>query len=126
MQDTVASAVADAVARDQDGRPVECHETHGSWVIVAGDRALKVKKPVVLPFLDYGTLERRRAMCREELRLNRRPAPELYRGTVSVVARGASCSSMPPGWPRLGPHSTRCPATVMSRSAPTARPRRRA
>jgi aminoglycoside phosphotransferase family enzyme len=89
MKDTVASAVADAVARDQDGRAVECHETHGSWVFVAGDRALKVKKPVVLPFLDDGTLERRRAMCREEVRVNRRLAPALYRGTVSVVARGS-------------------------------------
>ena len=54
---------------------------------MAADRALKVKKPVVLAFLDYGTLDRRRAMCREEVRLNRRLAPELYRGTVAVVAR---------------------------------------
>ena len=87
MQDGLPSAVGDALARDQGRRPVECRETHGSWVFLAGDRALKVKKPVVLPFLDYGTLERRRAMCREEVRLNRRLAPGLYRGTVSVVAR---------------------------------------
>lgn len=65
---------------------VERHETHGSWVFVAGDEVLKVKKPIVLPFLDYGTLERRRQMCREEVRLNRRLAPEVYRGTVALVA----------------------------------------
>lgn len=89
MQQTVPSAVADALARAQGGRTVECHEMHGSWVFVAGDRALKVKTPVVLPFLDYGTLERRRAMCREEVRVSRRLAPGIYRGTVSEVERGA-------------------------------------
>jgi aminoglycoside phosphotransferase family enzyme/predicted kinase len=86
MKGNVLDALPNAVACAAGGGTVECHETHGSWVFVAGDRALKVKKPVVLPFLDYGTLERRRAMCREEVRLNRRLAPELYRGTVSIVA----------------------------------------
>jgi aminoglycoside phosphotransferase family enzyme/predicted kinase len=87
MDDAVPPPLADAVARAGDGSPAECHETHGSWVIVAGDRALKVKKPVALSYLDYSTLERRRAMCREEVRVNRRLAPALYRGTVALVAR---------------------------------------
>ena len=62
------------------GRPpsVEVHETHGSWVFVAGERALKIKRPVELAILDYSALERRRAMCHEEVRLNRRLAPRLY------------------------------------------------
>jgi aminoglycoside phosphotransferase family enzyme len=34
---------------------VEVRETHISWVFLAGDRAYKLKKPLVLPFLDYGT-----------------------------------------------------------------------
>jgi len=73
------------------GRPatVDVHETHISWVFVAGDRAFKLKKPIVLPFLDYGTPQRRRAMCREEVRLNRRLAPDLYLG-VRAVALDAS------------------------------------
>ena len=54
----------DAVARRSRGAPVAVHETHISWVFVAGDRAFKLKKPVVLDFLDYGTLARRQAMCR--------------------------------------------------------------
>ena len=49
--------------------PVEVRETHISWVFLAGDRAYKLKKPVRLPFLDYGTVERRREMCDEEVRL---------------------------------------------------------
>jgi aminoglycoside phosphotransferase family enzyme/predicted kinase len=69
------------------GGPVTMRETHGSWVLLAGDRAYKVKKPVVLPFLDYGTLDRRREMCREEVRVNRRAAPGTYLGVRAVVAR---------------------------------------
>ena len=54
---------------------VELRETHISWVFLAGELAYKVKKPLVLPFLDYGSLERRLEMCREEVRLNHRLAP---------------------------------------------------
>jgi aminoglycoside phosphotransferase family enzyme/predicted kinase len=58
--------------------PVELMETHISWVLLAGDYAYKLKKPVVLPFLDYGTVAKRRACCEAELRLNRRYAPGVY------------------------------------------------
>jgi uncharacterized protein len=70
------------------GRPdrVEVRETHISWVFLAGERAYKLKKPLVLPFLDYGTPLRRREMCREEVRLNRRLAPDLYLGVRAVAA----------------------------------------
>ena len=56
---------------------VEVLETHISWVLLAGDYAYKVKKPVNLGFLDFSTLEARRFYCDEELRLNRRTAPRL-------------------------------------------------
>lgn len=65
--------------------PVGVTETHISWVLLTGEFAYKVKKPVRLSFLDYSTLERRRFACEEEWRLNRRLAPDLYLG-VSVVA----------------------------------------
>jgi len=68
------------------GRPqVAVHETHASWVFVAGDRAYKVKKPVALGFLDYSTLERRHSACREEVRVNRELAPSLYLGVRAIV-----------------------------------------
>ena len=57
---------------------VEIVETHISWVLLAGSYAYKVKKPVRLPFLDFSTLAARRRYCEEELRLNRRTAPDLY------------------------------------------------
>jgi len=60
-------------------------ETHISWVILTGDYAYKIKKPVDLGFLDFSTLERRRFYCEEELRLNRRLAPQLYLEVVTIT-----------------------------------------
>jgi aminoglycoside phosphotransferase family enzyme/predicted kinase len=64
---------------------VELVETHISWVLLAGDFAYKIKKPVTLPFLDFGTLEQRRSYCEIELRLNRRFAPALYLDVVAIT-----------------------------------------
>ena len=65
-------------------------ETHISWIFLAGDYAYKIKKPVVLDFLNFSTLEARLRFCDEELRINRRFAPELY---LDVVAIRGSCDS---------------------------------
>ncbi len=65
--------------------PIRLVETHISWVFLTGEFAYKVKKPVRLTFLDYSTLEQRHACCNEELRLNRRYAPDIY-VAVSPVA----------------------------------------
>lgn len=67
---------------------VELRETHISWVFLAGELAYKVKKPVVLPFLDYGTLARRHEMCDEEIRLNLRLASQIYIGVVGIARSG--------------------------------------
>ena len=63
----------------------EHHETHSAVVFLAGDLAYKVKKPVDLGFLDFTTVERRAEACREELRLNRRLAPDVYLSTATLV-----------------------------------------
>jgi len=60
-------------------------ETHISWVILAGQYAYKLKKPVNLGFLDFSTLEKRRFYCEEELRLNHRLAPSLYLQVVAIT-----------------------------------------
>jgi uncharacterized protein len=66
---------------------VEVRETLISWVFLAGELAFKLRKEVVFPFLDYGTPDRRRHMCEEEIRLGRRLAPALYLGVRAVVPR---------------------------------------
>jgi aminoglycoside phosphotransferase family enzyme len=60
-------------------------ETHASWVLLTGTFAYKLKKPVNLGFLDFSTLAERERICREELRLNRRVAPDLYVGLVAIT-----------------------------------------
>ncbi len=63
---------------------VELIETHISWLLLAGEFAYKLKKPVDLGFLDFSTGARRRLFCREEVRINRRLAPDLYLGVIAV------------------------------------------
>ena len=74
--------------------PVEHIETHISHVLLAGDFAYKLKKPLDLGFLDFSTLELRRHFCEEELRLNRRLAEDLYLEVVAVTGT--------PTAPRIG------------------------
>ncbi|MGH8508998.1 MAG: AAA family ATPase [Gammaproteobacteria bacterium] len=70
------------------GHPIEgfeLAETHISYVLLAGPYAYKFKKPVDFGFLDFTTIEKRKFYCEEELRLNRRLAPELYLEVVAVT-----------------------------------------
>jgi aminoglycoside phosphotransferase family enzyme/predicted kinase len=83
------STVVPAAAVSAACAAVEIRETHISWVFIAGDSAYKLKKPIVLPFVDYGTRERRQHMCQEEMRLNRRLAPSIYRGVLGLVPDSA-------------------------------------
>ena len=59
-------------------------ETHISWVLLSGNYAYKMKKAVDFGFLDYSSLEKRKAQCEEELRLNKRTAPDIYLEVVTV------------------------------------------
>ncbi len=65
-------------------RGFELVETHLSWVVLTGDFAYKIKKPVRFEFVDATTLESRRTLCEAELALNRRLAPELYLDLVAL------------------------------------------
>jgi aminoglycoside phosphotransferase family enzyme len=77
--------------------PVDVRETHISRVFLAGDRAYKLKKPVRLSFVDYGSPERRRRMCEEEVRLNRRLAPDIYLGVRAIVPADGGFALAAPG-----------------------------
>jgi aminoglycoside phosphotransferase family enzyme/predicted kinase len=60
-------------------------DTHASIVFLERDRVLKIKRAVRLPYLDYSTLDKRKHACEEELAVNRRYAPALYRRVVPVT-----------------------------------------
>jgi aminoglycoside phosphotransferase family enzyme/predicted kinase len=67
-------------------------ETHTAVVFFVGDRAYKLKKPVVFGFLDFRSRDVREAVCRREVELNRRLAPDVYLGVVRLT-----CGSNPDG-----------------------------
>jgi len=81
---SLIAALMKSSAHDHSVKKCELIETHASWVILTGTVAYKIKKPVNLGFLDFSTLERRQFCCEEELRLNRRLAPEIYLGLAPV------------------------------------------
>lgn len=74
-----------AALLEKENAQVSKFETHISWVLVGDQFAYKFKKAVHFDFLDFSTLEARRFYCDEELRLNRRLAPELYLDVASVT-----------------------------------------
>lgn len=106
-------------AYDPPADDVRLHETHSSWVVLAGPSAYKLKKPVNLGFLDFTSIERRRADCEEELRLNRRFSPQMYLGVVEVTERdgryrigGEPGSGEPAVWMRRLPEEGMLPAKL--------------
>ena len=86
-QARLIKALQDPACYPHPAAVVEHIETHISHVLLAGDYAYKIKKPVDLGFLDFTTLAARKFYCAEELRLNRRFAPKLY---LEVIAIGGS------------------------------------
>lgn len=69
---------------------VDLIETHVSWVYLAGDRVVKVKRPVRYEFVDHRAVGRRRHSCQEEVRLNRRLSEGVYLGTVPITREGTA------------------------------------
>ncbi|MBB1091809.1 AAA family ATPase [Rhodopseudomonas palustris] len=82
-QEEVFRFVADPATHG--GAPVTQIDTHGAAVFLTGDRALKIKRAVRFPFLDYSTLVQRKAACEQELQVNRRFAPQIYRQVLPIT-----------------------------------------
>jgi uncharacterized protein len=83
-RESLPAALTDPRCYGRGVTKVQLVETHVSWVFLTGRHAYKVKKPVKLPFVDFSSLARRRRYCREELRVNRRLAPDLYLAVVPI------------------------------------------
>jgi len=82
-QDEVLAFLGDAAT--YGGRQVRRIDTHAASVFLAGDRALKIKRAVRFPFLDYSTLDKRKAACEAELAVNAPFAPQIYRGVLPIT-----------------------------------------
>jgi uncharacterized protein len=82
-QDPVFALLADPATHG--GAEVKRIDTHAAAVFLAGERAFKVKRAVTFPFLDYSTLDQRKAACAAEIEVNKSYAPEIYRGVVPIT-----------------------------------------
>jgi uncharacterized protein len=86
-QEEIIGFLSNGASYGMPGASVERIVTHCSIVFLVGDRAYKLKRPVVFSSVDYSTLDRREAACRAELALNRRTAPDLYLAVRSIRRR---------------------------------------
>lgn len=77
---------------DHEVKKLQLIQTHISWVVLTGPFAYKIKKPINLGFLDFTTLEQRLFYCSEEMRLNKRFAPQLYLDVVAISERDDTVS----------------------------------
>ncbi|MCC9000166.1 MAG: phosphotransferase, partial [Candidatus Contendobacter sp.] len=93
-QTALIAALLQPARYPQSVAEVKHLQTHISHVLLAGDYAYKVKKPLNLGFLDFTSLAQRKYYCEEELRLNGRLAPDLYLDCIPVSGSAAE--------PRLG------------------------
>jgi len=85
--ETSQQAVIDFLSRPatHGGAAVTRIDTHAATVFLAGERALKIKRAVRFPVLDYSTLDRRKAACAAELEVNHPYAPAIYRRAVAIT-----------------------------------------
>ena len=60
-------------------------DTHAASVFLEGERALKIKRAICFPYLDYSTLAKRKAACEQEITINRRYAPQIYRRVIPIT-----------------------------------------
>jgi len=84
-QDDVLVFLADSKTYGGGSETVKRIDTHAASVFLTKDRVLKVKRTVKFSFLDYSTLEKRKAACKAELKVNAPYAPEIYRGVIAIT-----------------------------------------
>jgi uncharacterized protein len=94
-QDAVFALLGDPAT--YGGAAVRRCETHAAVVFLAGERAIKVKRAVRYPFLDYSTLDKRKAACQAELDVNRKFAPQLYRRIVPITRQAGGSLALDGG-----------------------------
>jgi len=98
------SALKNPKAYPHPTKAIRILETHISWIVLTGDIAYKIKKPVNFGFLDFTSLAQRKQYCEAELSLNSRSAPELYLGLVAITGSAQA--------PRIGT-GNECDDTVI-------------
>lgn len=84
MSQTLIEALQNPALYDHPVTEFKLYQTHISWVLLTGEYAYKIKKPMDFGFLNFTTLEKRQFFCQQELKLNQRLAPELYLDVLPI------------------------------------------
>jgi aminoglycoside phosphotransferase family enzyme/predicted kinase len=118
-QDDIVAFLGRGSTYGRRSRRVQRIDTHGAIVFLVGRRVYKLKRAVTFSYMDFSTVAKRRAVCRAEVTLNRRTAPQLYLGLMPVVARGSGLAlgklCQPDAMPRAGHADVRDWLVVMKR-----------
>ncbi len=85
QQTEVIAFLSDAASYSAPCDEVDRIETHGALVFITGEQALKIKRAVRTGYFDFSTLEKREAVCRREIEINRSNAPDIYRDVVAIT-----------------------------------------
>ena len=86
-QDAAIAFLADPASHGVAPTDLRRIDTHGAIIVLAGDRAYKMKRAVRYSFMDFSTLDLRERACRQEIALNRRTAPDIYLGLMRILRR---------------------------------------
>lgn len=84
MSQTLIDALQNPALYDHPVTEFKLYQTHISWVLLTGEYAYKIKKPMDFGFLNFTTLEQRQHFCQQELKLNQRLAPEIYLDVLPI------------------------------------------
>jgi len=84
VSQTLIEALQNPALYDHPVSEFKLYQTHISWVLLTGEYAYKIKKPMDFGFLNFTTLEKRQFFCQQELQLNKRLAPELYLDVLPI------------------------------------------
>lgn len=97
--------LASAAAQPGQAEPVQLVETHVSWLVLSAQRVWKLKKPVRGAWFDFSTVDAREANAREEVRLNRRLAPDVYAGVLALQRNNGLYALVPDSKGAAGPRT---------------------
>lgn len=81
----VCAFLSDPASYGNSEAEIEIHRTHGAVIFLIGEDAYKIKQPVKYPYLDFSTLEKRFEICQQELALNQKNAPGIYKGLIPIT-----------------------------------------
>lgn len=85
-QTEVIAFLSDPASYLDDVQAIKIVETHAARVFLTGNEAFKIKKAITLPYLDFSTLDRRKAACEYELQINQPHAPEVYLDVLAITS----------------------------------------